>query len=140
MAPQSNPAKGLQQNRPRPTAPRTIVPAIPLPYVQKRKQQEAARAKALEEANNVPVVVDTPTSPTPPLVEATPPIVDGSEDQMSEQAEESTEPTEASTLDSSEAAPIELAEENTAVEEPTVYAHEEVLGKQMNPLLSLFIL
>ncbi|CZR61233.1 uncharacterized protein PAC_11129 [Phialocephala subalpina] len=127
MAPQSNPAKGLQQNRPRPTVPRTIIPAIPLPYVQKRKQQEAARAKALEEASIVPAVVDVPTSPTPPAVEPTPPIANGSEEHTPEIAEESTESIATSTLETSEGAPIEPIEEKSAVEEPHVSADEEVL-------------
>lgn len=58
MAPTSNTAKGLQQNRVRPVVPRTVVPAIPLPFVQKRQKQQEATA-ALVRAKEV--VVQTPT-------------------------------------------------------------------------------
>ncbi|KAE8453630.1 hypothetical protein EG329_009141 [Mollisiaceae sp. DMI_Dod_QoI] len=127
MAPPSSPAKGLQQNRPRPTVPRTIIPAIPLPYIQKRKQQEAARAKAKEEAI-VPVVVEAPTSSTPPVVDLTPPIVNGSDGQESEKAEEPAEQPVVSTPATPPSPAIEVAEQNNAIVEPEASAHEEVLA------------
>jgi hypothetical protein len=79
MAPASNSAKALQQNRPRPAVPRAVVPAIPLPYVQKRQQQEAARARAREEAAT-PTVVETPapSSPASTTAHISPAIVNGS--------------------------------------------------------------
>jgi hypothetical protein len=139
MAPSSNPAKGLQQNRPRPTVPRTIIPAIPLPYVQKRKQQEAARAKAREEASSV-AVVEAPTSPTPTPkpAEETSLTVNGSEDQESEKVDEPSEPAEASTPATpvTPAAPadlpvkeVEVVDENNTVAEAEVSSHEESEGK-----------
>ena len=82
MAPSSNSTKTLQQNRPRPTVPKAVIPAIPLPYIQKRRQQQAAREKATEEAIEVPqtAVVEAQTSPTPPTTEIAPSIVNGSSD------------------------------------------------------------
>lgn len=139
MAPASNPAKGLQQNRPRPTVPRTIIPAIPLPYVQKRKQQEAARAKAREEASAA-AVVEAPTSPEPKLPDESPLIVNGFEDQDSEKVEEPSEPAVASTP-ATPAAPTALpveeaeVEENNAVVEGEVSSHEESQGEQTSPPL-----
>lgn len=138
MAPASNPAKGLQQNRPRPTVPRPIIPAIPLPYVQKRKQQEAARAKAREEA--AAAVVEPPTSPQPKLDENTK-IVNGSEDQESNTKEEPTEPAVASTPPTP-AAPVarpveevEVVEEKNTVVRAELSSHEGSEGRYPNPLL-----
>lgn len=94
MAPASNSAKALQQNRPRPAVPRTVVPAIPLPYVQKRQQQEVARARAREQAST-PTVVETPaaSSPTSTTTQITPAVVNGSSERpVAEKLEESTEP------------------------------------------------
>jgi hypothetical protein len=52
------------------------MPAVPLPYIQKRKQQEAVLAKAKEQAAT-PIVVDVieaPPSPTPlPTGDISPP-------------------------------------------------------------------
>ncbi|KAH8665872.1 hypothetical protein BGZ60DRAFT_432052 [Tricladium varicosporioides] len=65
MAPTSNPAKALQQNRPRPAVPKTIEPAIPLTYVQKRQRQQVARTKAKEEELPPTPVAEEPASPAP---------------------------------------------------------------------------
>ncbi|KUJ20723.1 uncharacterized protein LY89DRAFT_779441 [Mollisia scopiformis] len=130
MAPQSSPAKGLQQNRPRPTVPRPIIPAIPLPYVQKRKQQEAARAKAREEAMAA-AVVDAPTSPTNEVVDPTPQVTSEPDLKEPETVETPVEQAVATTPDTAgiPAAPaveeIEVVEQNAAIE-PEVETHEEV--------------
>jgi hypothetical protein len=56
------------------------MPAVPLPYIQKRKQQEAVLAKAKEQAAT-PIVVDVieaPPSPTPlPTGDISPPSFNG---------------------------------------------------------------
>lgn len=67
MAPPSNSAKALQQNRPRPVVPKTVVPAIPLPFLQKRKQQVAVREQAKEEPALVHAIVLPSLSPTSPV-------------------------------------------------------------------------
>jgi hypothetical protein len=134
MAPASNSAKALQQNRPRPALPRTVVPAIPLPYIQKRQQQEATRAKAKEEAT-APSVVETPTPSSPTTIAAniTPAIVNGSSDgHATEKPEETTEP--ASPITPATPATPALEEEElqqSEVEEPEVSAEDETTGKQM---------
>jgi hypothetical protein len=135
MAPSSNSAKALQQNRPRPTVPRAIIPAIPLPYVQKRQQQEAARAKAKEEAAAAVVtpVVETPSSPSPPASETTPAVVNGSAEEhtsdvseISIKTEEVHEPA-SPTTPATPATPA-VEKENVDVEEHEV--QEETHGKQ----------
>jgi hypothetical protein len=72
-----DPAKSLQGNRARP---RAIVPAIPLPYIQKRKQVVAAKAGLVEHAVVVPPVAEPEVKV--PLRSAvgslSPPIVNGS--------------------------------------------------------------
>ena len=82
MAPSSSSAKTLQQNRPRPTISKAIVPAIPLPYIQKRKLQQAAREKANAEAVQATqaTVEETPISPRPPKIDNAPSVVNGSSD------------------------------------------------------------
>jgi hypothetical protein len=108
MAPVSNSLTGLQHNRPRPTVSKPIVPAIPLPYIQKRKQQLAAREKAKENIAPTPIVepksspTPPPSSPTPPKSSPTSPpseivptIVNGSVDtHVAEKAEEISAPVE----------------------------------------------
>jgi hypothetical protein len=85
-----------------------IVPAIPLPYIQKRKQQLAAREKAKENIAPTPIVepksspTPPPSSPTPPKSSPTSPpseivptIVNGSVDtHVAEKAEEISAPVE----------------------------------------------
>ena len=97
MAPASNSTKTLQQNRPRPTIPKAIIPAIPLPYIQKRRQQQAVREKITEEVVQVPqtAVVDAPTTLTPLTAEIAPSVVNGSSDShATENIEEVSEPVE----------------------------------------------
>ncbi len=91
----ANGAKTLQQNRLRPTASRPIVPAIPLPYVQKRQQRQAAHAKAREEAAAPAKVeaVAAPPSPPLPAQEPAPLVVNGSgREETLEKIEEVSEP------------------------------------------------
>ncbi|PBP17240.1 hypothetical protein BUE80_DR011933 [Diplocarpon rosae] len=87
-------AKAIQQNRLRP---KSIVPVIPLPYIQKRQQQDAARAKANEEAAVPSPAVEASRSPTPSANEISPPIANGTSDgQVSEKADEAPEPVDPS--------------------------------------------
>lgn len=90
MAPSSNPAQR-----------KSVVPAIPLPLIQKKERQQAARAKAQREAAKAKAEAEAqaealvaasrmqtppPTVPTPEESapeEVTPAIVDGSSDQHS---------------------------------------------------------
>jgi hypothetical protein len=100
MAPAGNASKTLQQNRTRPTAPKAIVPAIPLPYIQKRKQQQAAREKATVDGVQATqtAVVDEPSFATPSTTEIAPSIVNGSSDSPAtenlEEVKEFNEPAE----------------------------------------------
>lgn len=112
MAPTSTSTTVLQQNRLRPTGARRVVPAIPLPYIQKRKQQEAAlaKAKAREEAQaaaraptpvpapapvpaDVEIKIETPPPPTPPASEVTPAAVNETHEPEAEVVESSVEPS-----------------------------------------------
>ena len=77
MSPPSNSAKAMQHSRARPSVPKAIVPAIPLPYIQKRKQQEVAREKAKEDAPATPVI-EQQYSTTPPPTVAEPAVANGS--------------------------------------------------------------
>ncbi|KAI9729406.1 MAG: hypothetical protein M1818_008535 [Claussenomyces sp. TS43310] len=63
MAPPADAAKALQGNRPRPTA-RAIVPAIPLPYIQKRKKQVVTTPRVDEVIAASPVVETVAASST----------------------------------------------------------------------------
>ncbi|CZT02437.1 uncharacterized protein RAG0_09606 [Rhynchosporium agropyri] len=116
------------QNRPRT---RMVVPAIPLPYVQKRQQQEAARAKAKLEAATPPPVFEVLRSPTPPspvVEEITPPIANGSSDgYVSEKTEEAVERASPSVPD---APSLPAVEKEAVVEESEVPSREEAPGKQ----------
>jgi hypothetical protein len=75
MAPLPDVAKGSQGHRQRPSNAR-IVPAIPLPYIQKRKQQAAAGKKSEEKSSAAQP--PTPVSSAPsPTVEKTPSVSNG---------------------------------------------------------------
>lgn len=67
MAP-TDTANGLLGSRPRPSTVRHIIPAIPLPYIQKRKQH-AAMPKKTEEVPIFTSPADTPTTTSPPIVD-----------------------------------------------------------------------
>ncbi|KAH7323604.1 hypothetical protein BKA65DRAFT_555284 [Rhexocercosporidium sp. MPI-PUGE-AT-0058] len=124
MAP-ATASKPLQQAQNRPRT-RMVVPVIPLAYVQKRQKQEAARAKAKHEAATPPPVVEALRSPTPPppaIEVITPPIANGSSDgQISEKAEETTEPASPSVPDTPS---VVAVEEEAGVQEPEVSVQEE---------------
>jgi hypothetical protein len=64
MAP-TEAAKALQGVRTRPQITRPIVPAIPLLYIQKRKQHAVAPTKA-EEEHVAALTIETPASSSPP--------------------------------------------------------------------------
>jgi hypothetical protein len=82
MAP-TDAASALQGNRPRPSTVRPIVPAIPLPYIQKRKQHAAVPTKA-EEVPAPVTSADTPKTTSP--VADIPPTANGNVD-VTEHAE-----------------------------------------------------
>src|ERR1700694_1315700 len=67
MAP-ADAANSLKGNRPRPSAVRTIVPAIPLPYIQKRKQYATAAAR-VEEAPAPLASAETPKTTSTPVTD-----------------------------------------------------------------------
>jgi len=129
MAPASNSAKALQQNRSRPAVPRAVVPAIPLPYIQKRQQQDAARAKAKEEVV-APTFVQTPTSsPSSITTNITPAIVNGSDSHAAAKTETSIEP--ASPVIPATPATLALEKEShSEVEAAQISAGEETTGAQ----------
>lgn len=80
MTPAGNSAKALQQNRPRPTAPRAIVPAVPLTYVQKRPKHQAisAKPKAQEDGNQAaPAAAVEDGKSSLPNTEAKPAVTNG---------------------------------------------------------------
>ena len=146
MAPATNSAKALQQNRPRPAVPRTVVPAIPLPYVQKRQQQEAARARAREEAA-APTVVETPepSSPASTTAHISPAIVNGSsKSHAAERAEESTEVASPTTPATPATPALEESSQASEVEETEASVQDTTTGEQtkfatpyrMSPLTS----
>jgi hypothetical protein len=58
-------AKALLGIRTRPQTTRPIVPAIPLPYIQKRKQHAATPTK-VEGDHAAALTIETPTSSSPP--------------------------------------------------------------------------
>lgn len=68
----------MQHSRARPSVPKAIVPAIPLPYIQKRKQQEVAREKAKQDAPAATSVIEQQNSTTPPPTVAEPAVANGS--------------------------------------------------------------
>ncbi|RDL41869.1 uncharacterized protein BP5553_01848 [Venustampulla echinocandica] len=94
MTPAGNSAKALQQNRPRPTVPRPIVPAVPLTYVQKRPKHQVTSAKPKAQEDGVqaaPSATVVDEQPSSPITEATPAITNGT---LGVQApEENKEPT-----------------------------------------------
>jgi hypothetical protein len=67
MAP-TDAANALQGNRPRPSTVRPIVPAIPLPYIQKRKQHAVPQTKTEQ--------VPAPVSAVDPPITTSPPVAD----------------------------------------------------------------
>jgi hypothetical protein len=132
MAPATNSAKALQQNRPRPAVPRAVVPAIPLPYIQKRQQQEAARAKAREQAATL-VESPVPSSPSSPNAQIAPAIVNGSsEQQIAERPEEITQPASPITPATPATPAVEESSQQSELEESVVSVQDTTTGKEMD--------
>ncbi len=127
MATISNSAKGLQQNRLRPAVPRPIIPAIPLPYIQKRQKQQAERARALEEAI-APATVKEISTPTLTPVIPTLAVNGLSDEKASEKTEESVAPTSPGTSITPATSGGEEAHEEIT-ERSEVMADETTLGK-----------
>jgi len=93
-------AKQVLPNRQRQSAPRTVVPAIPLPYIQKQKQKEKAQLEARENAAKEEValqaqVVEPEPSPTPPATEIAPVVDESSDGNTTESVEEAVERAQA---------------------------------------------
>jgi hypothetical protein len=78
MAP-TDAANALQGNRPRPSTVRPIVPAIPLPYIQKRKHHAVAPTKTEEVPASV-TSADPPITTSPPVADIPPPTTNGNAD------------------------------------------------------------
>jgi hypothetical protein len=110
-------ARALQQNRPRPALPKNVVPAIPLPFIQKRQQQQAAR-RAKEEAAKLEIM--KASSPTPPAEPSE--MVNGTSEELVPEmvAEDDTKESPASP-----ATPSTPAAEDTPVAESELQTEEE---------------
>jgi hypothetical protein len=142
MAPSSSSAQAGQHKRAQQGAQKAIVPAIPLPFIQKRKQQEAAREKAKQEPATPATVALSPSPPPAEVTsEVTPAIVNGSSDIQSNHeadqvSEASPELEEAPINEVKETEEIEAAEPRetemhklaTSLTEASV--HEESVGKK----------
>ena len=129
MVPAGSSVRAVPHNRQRAGAPRAIVPAIPLPYIQKKKQQQAARERVKEEVAQPPALEPEP-SQTPPQTEITPPIANGSSDEHApDETEQITEPTKAT--EASEATDaLEVTSSPTPTPIPT--AVEEEIQERTN--------
>ena len=137
MAPTtSNAAKSLQQNRPRPAVPKSVLPAVPKSFEQRRpKQQQAVvRLEPQEEAAS-PAFVDEP-SPSPPTPQPQPNFetveTNGApKDEEPEKLEDKSESVPSSAIvtpateDPAESG-LEQSEEPEEPEEPEAPAHESV--------------
>ncbi len=75
----SNAANAIQGNRPRPSTVRPIVPAIPLPYIQKRKQRTPAPPKS-DEVPPPEASADTPKPMSPLIADILPATANGNTD------------------------------------------------------------
>ncbi len=108
------------------------MPAIPLPYIQKRQQQEAARAKAREQAAT-PTVVETlaPSSPTSTTAQITPAIVNGSSERhTAEKPEDSTEPASPMTPATPATPAVEVSSQQSELGETEVSVQDTTTGKR----------
>ena len=72
-------ANALQSHRPRPSTARPIVPAIPLPYIQKRKQHASVPTKKEEVLAQV-TSVDTSKTTSPLVADSPVPSANGNAD------------------------------------------------------------
>ena len=126
MAPTSNSSKLVQHNRPRQATPKAIVPAIPLPFIQRKKQQLAAREKAKEEAAQTQIVEPEPEV-TPPVAEIIPAVVYGSfEDYAVDKVVEADEVEELVESPEPAVSPTPIVEEEAQEVEETANEEHEV--------------
>ena len=109
------------------------MPAIPLPYIQKRQQQEAARAKAREGEAAAPIVVETPSTSSPASTTAhiTPTIVNGSsKGYTAERPEESNESASPMTPATAATPALEESSQQSDVGDTEISAQDTTTGKQ----------
>jgi hypothetical protein len=115
MAP-TDAANALQGNRPRPSTVKPIIPAIPLPYIQKRKQHAVAPTKTEEVL--APMTSASPPITTSPLVADIPPTTVNGNADATEHAEVVAElPSVALAIQAVEGsadAPVDEVQEATA--------------------------
>lgn len=143
MAPSISSTPGaIQQHRPRQGVQKVVVPAIPLPFIQKRKQQQAARERAKEQAT-VDAVDVPPASPPPaeaeiiPEVTPEPAIANGSSNTKSSseagQISEMPDHEESAAQEVQEvdemAGPLEDEVHELANGQPEASVHEQLIGK-----------
>lgn len=135
MAPPADAAKALQSNRQRPST--RVVPAIPLPYLQKRKQN-IPTPKKVEEETALPVA-ETPTSLSPAAADLSPVVntngVSDDADAGSEVIEPIT-PITPATPAVEEEVKVSGEVEEVGVQSPTEGEH--ILFGILLPSLSLF--
>ena len=125
----------MQHSRARPSVPKAIVPAIPLPYIQKRMQQVVAREKAKEDAQAAPAVQQL-SSAAPPQTVAEPAVANGSyvehgdnkHKQVSKEASNAPEQVLLPAVNSNAGEPREIANEESMAQ-----GHEKIAG-MMNSL------
>jgi hypothetical protein len=130
-------ANALQSNRPRPSTRRSIVPAIPLPYIQKRKQQGVVPKKT-EEIPASSQAIESPSTNSPPGLVTIPIITNGStEVTPSSELDEGNAPVTSATsvtLAAEDISDTQLAAEQGDVAAPAVAGELTVIdGKFSNP-------
>jgi hypothetical protein len=130
MAPISNSPKAVQHTRSRPSVTKAIVPAIPLPYIQKRNQQVAARQNAKEDAQPAPVT-EPQTSQAPPPAAAEPAVANGSSTEYGDiEAQESSK--KAGSGSTEQVLPVVCSngdgEHEPAKQESAAEAHTDIAG------------
>jgi hypothetical protein len=119
MAP-TDAATALQSSRPRPSTVRPIIPAIPLPYIQKRKQHAVTPNKTEEVTMSIPAA-NPPTTTSPPVADIPPAAANGATDAIgvSEVASEPTPVTPAAhAVDNDVEAPVSEIKEVMAEASP----------------------
>jgi 23S rRNA maturation-related 3'-5' exoribonuclease YhaM len=126
----------MQHSRARPSVPKAIVPAIPLPYIQKRKQQLVAREKAREDEKSAPTIEQSsPPTVTEPVV-ANGSSVEHGDNNLNEVNKEASNASEHSL-------PVvnfsgEETREN-ASEESMAQAHGKITGMMDSPRLKYLL-
>lgn len=128
MAPTTNSPKAIQHSRSRPSVPKAIVPAIPLPYIQKRKQQVAALEKTKENAQPAPAVDPQQSSPTTPPAVVEPAVANGSSVEHSDDKPKEVN-KEINKENEPIVAPAYLNGEESINQEPATQVQESIPGK-----------